>query len=138
MKRQPFPLADQVPDQLRGVLLDFWWDAERPWQLDLPVTRFPVERLCWQLDLPMWAVHGVPFQVSPAQVAAAPDRYPVQHARTMAADLRYPLHIAWLTGRPTVLDGVHRLLGAQLAGHPTVLVKVVPDDRFDDFAVPAP
>jgi hypothetical protein len=135
VKRLPFPLAEQVPDELRGVLLDFWWDTERLWRLDLPVTRFPVARLSWQLDLPMWAVDDVPFQVSPAQVAAAPQRYAQQHARTMAADPRYPLHLTWLARRPTVLDGMHRLLRACLAGRTTVPVKVVPAERFDEFAV---
>jgi hypothetical protein len=134
MQRLPFPLADQVPDALRGVLLDFLWDTERLWQMDLPVTQLPIERLTWQLALPMWQVDDVPFQVSPAQVAAHPDRYATQHARTMAADTQYPLHAAWLNERPTVLDGMHRLLRAHLAGDTTVLVKFVPHGRFDEFA----
>lgn len=133
MRRQPFPLADRVPDEVRGVLLDFWWDVERLWQLDLPVTTVPIERLTWQLTLPMWAVDGVPFQVSPAQVAAHPERYTVQYARTMAADTHHPLHVTWLNERLTVLDGMHRLLGAHLAGETTALVKVVPHHRFDEF-----
>jgi hypothetical protein len=84
------------------VLLDFWWDTERLWQLDLPVTEMPVERLTWQLTLPMWQIDGVPFQVSPAQVAANPDRYAAQYARTMAADTQFPLHMTWLSLNPWI------------------------------------
>lgn len=134
MDRLPFPLADVLPDVLRGVLLDFWWDTERLWALDLPVTTLPVADLSWLLDLPMWPYGGAPFQVTPHQVAADPVRYAEQYARTMAADVAFPLHVTDRGGRPLVLDGMHRLLRTELAGWGEVAVKVVPAAALDDIA----
>lgn len=134
MDRLPFPLADVVPGALRGVLLDFWWDTRRLWALDLPDSRLALAELRWLLDLPTWAYDGAPFQVTPHQVAADPLRFTEQYARTMAADMRYPLHVTDRGGRPVVLDGMHRLLRAELAGRGEVAVRVVPAEALDVIA----
>ncbi|HEY3502391.1 MAG TPA: hypothetical protein VGN37_06300 [Actinocatenispora sp.] len=134
MNRLPFPLADQLPAALHGVLLDFWWDVEKLWALELPDTRLAVAELRWLLDLPMWAYGGAPFRVTPHQVAADPLRYAGQYARTMAADPRHPLHVTDRGGRLVVLDGMHRLLRAELAGRRDVAVRVVPGAALDAIA----
>jgi hypothetical protein len=122
-----------MPPILQGVLLDFWWDQERLWRLDLPVTEIPTQELHRQLELPMWTLDGAPFMLSPAQVAARPQRLAGQYARTLAADLRYPIHVLDRPQRLTVLDGMHRLLKAHLLGQDTVLTKKVPTSRLDDI-----
>lgn len=125
-----------MPPSLRDVTLDFVWSHDRLWALELPVERVAVDELRWHLALPMWSLEGVPFAVSPEQVRANPSRFHVQHARTMAADLAFPLHALVRPGRPrTLLDGVHRLLKAELLGHATVAVTDVPMARLDDIAV---
>ncbi|WP_020577948.1 hypothetical protein [Actinopolymorpha alba] len=133
--RRPFPLQHLLPPVLKDVTLDFHWDMERLWALDLVVTEVAVAELDWQLQLPMWAYDGQFFAVSPAEVAADPERYHEQYARTLGADLRYPLHVLDRPERLTLLDGVHRLLKARLLGLETVQVKKVPMDRLDDIAV---
>lgn len=133
--RKPFPLWDAMPAVLRDVIVDFHWDLERLWQLDLSVTRVPVAALRWHFDLPMWQYEGAHFAVSPAEVAADPIRYREQWDRTMAADLRHPLHVLVRPDRLTVLDGVHRLLKAHHLGHPTVAVHQVPLERLETVAV---
>jgi hypothetical protein len=72
MPRREFPLLHLVPTELRDVLLDFVWDADRLRELDLPTRTVPVSELEWHLDLPLWSVDDVPFQVTPRQVAAQP------------------------------------------------------------------
>ena len=124
-----------MPPELHDVLLDFEWDLERLWQLDLAANTISVGELAWHLRLPLWAFAGRPFAVSPAEVAADPRRFHEQYARTLAADLRYPLHVLDRPERLTLLDGVHRLLKADLLGHRTVTVKLVPMDMLDRFAV---
>ncbi len=136
MKRQPFPLLDVLPPELMDVILDFHWDVELLHSLDLPTTELPVAELDWQLRLPFWAWDGQPFQVSPLQVAAEPQVYAEQYARTMAADLRYPLDVVRRPdGRITVLDGVHRLLRAHLDGLESVRVRVLGWEKLDAIAV---
>jgi hypothetical protein len=131
--RPPHPLREVTPSILQGVLLDFWWDQERLWRLDLPVTEVPTRELRWHLELPMWALDDSPFTLTPAQVAACPRRYAGQYTRTLAADLRFPIHVLDRPERLTVLDGMHRLLKAHILGQDTVLAKKVPTSRLDDI-----
>jgi hypothetical protein len=134
-RRLPFPLTHLVPPVLRDVILDFHWDQQRLWRLDLEATEVRVAELAWHLELPLWAQDGHPFTVAPAQVGAEPDRFPEQYARTLAADLAHPLHLLDRPERLTILDGAHRLLKAKLLGAESVSAVRVPMDRLDDIAV---
>jgi hypothetical protein len=131
---QPFPLLDQVPLALREVILDFQWDRQRLWALELPVVEVAMAELEWQLRLPWWALDGRPFVLTPDQVAQDPATYGQQYTRTQAADLRSPLHVLQRSQKLTVLDGVHRLLKAHLLGRDTVKVKKVLPGMLDDIA----
>ncbi|TCO48398.1 hypothetical protein EV646_104216 [Kribbella antiqua] len=134
--RVPFPLLAVVPAELRGIILDFHWDTELLHGLELPVSRVDVAELEWHLELPFWAHAERPFQVSPLQVTARPEVYPEQYARTMAADLRYPLDaVRRPDGRVTILDGVHRLLRAWMSRQAVVRVRVLEWDELDAIAV---
>jgi hypothetical protein len=68
----PFPLQELVPAELRGVLCDFVWDADKLRHLPLPIDTVTVDSLRWHLDLPYWRRDGKPFQLTPAQVKADP------------------------------------------------------------------
>ncbi|GAA2756489.1 hypothetical protein [Actinopolymorpha rutila] len=133
--RRPFPLLDLVPPVLREVILDFHWERERLWQLELESVQVSIAEVEWHLRLPLWAYDRRPFAVSPLEVAADPWRFHEQYARTTAADPRWPLHFLDRPGGLTVLDGTHRLLTASLAGHDHVTVKKVPMDLLDEIAV---
>ncbi|MFG1819141.1 ParB N-terminal domain-containing protein [Kribbella sp. NPDC049174] len=136
MSREPFPLLSELPPELKNVILDFHWDVELLHSLDLPTIELPVAELVWQLRLPFWAWGGRPFQVTPLEVAADPEVYAEQYARTIAADLRYPLDVVRRPdGRITILDGVHRLLRAHLDGRESVLVRVLEWEELDAIAV---
>ncbi len=53
----------------------------------------------------------------------------------MAADLAFPLQaLERPGGHLTVLDGIHRLLKADLLGHATVAVTRLPMERLDEIA----
>ncbi len=126
MDRKPFPLLDVMPASLRSVLPEFLWSRERLWALELPVERVAVDELTWHLALPLWSFEAVPFAISPEEVRRDPARYHLQYARTMAADLAFPVHALVRPERAlTLLDGVHRLLKAELLGHRTIDVKKV-------------
>jgi hypothetical protein len=122
----PFPLQDQVPAKLRDVLCDFVWDSDKLQRLPLPVGTVTVDSLPWHLDLPYWRHYGKPFQITPSQVRADPARYREQFERTMAADLGCPLDLLFRNGRWVILDGVHRLLKADLLGLGNIQVRRLP------------
>ena len=118
------------------MVMDFMWDAEKLRKLDLPRAQLHTSSLEWHLSLPFWLHDGCPFQVTPEQVAAEPRRYNQQYARTMAADLGYPLDVVeHPDGRITILDGVHRLLKARLTHQHHVDVRVLPWCQLDDITV---
>lgn len=122
----PFPLQDQVPAELRDVLCDFVWDSDKLQRLPLPVGTATVDSLRWHLDLPYWRHYGKPFQIMPSQVRADPARYREHIERTMAADLGCPLDLLFRNGRWVILDGVHRLLKADLLGLGNIQVRRLP------------
>jgi hypothetical protein len=132
--RRPFPL--EIPAELTPYILDFHWDLELLHGLDLPTVVVPLAELAEHLDLPFWRYDDRPFQVTPRQVGADPVTYHEQYARTMAADLRHPLDVVRRTdGRLTILDGVHRLLRAEVEGRAMVTVRVLLWKDLDEIAV---
>jgi ParB-like nuclease domain len=134
MTRRPFPLA--IPPELTAYILDFHWDLELLHALDLPVVELTVASLADHLELPFWAYDG-PFQVTPRQVAADPVTYRAQYERTLAADLRHPIDVVHRPDdRITILDGVHRLLRAELEGHRTIAARVLAWSELERIAVP--
>jgi len=119
-----------VPPALRGVLLDFAWESERLWALDLPVEELRVADSIWLLDLPFWREEGRWFVVTPNQVRARPDRYVEQWARMLRADLDTAVHITERHGRTVILDGIHRLLKADLLGRNSIPGRRVPSSAL--------
>jgi hypothetical protein len=94
-----------------------------------------VSQLEWLLELPWWRGNGRAFAVSPLQVALSPDSYPDQYARTLKADLRRPLHVTPRARRWVVLDGIHRLLKAELQGLDKIRVKRLPQSAYAAIGV---
>src|SRR5882724_10035948 len=52
---RPHPLFGWIPAELRDVLLDFHWDRERLWAMEIEPTEVDIDELAWQLDLPFWS-----------------------------------------------------------------------------------
>ena len=123
-----------IPEVMSPVLLEEPWDLERLWSMWLPTESFTVADLVWQLELPWWRADGRDFAVSPAQVAADPDRYPDQWERTHDADLLRPIFVM-RRERLAVLDGVHRLLKAHHLGWIRIMGHAVPPDALTKIAV---
>lgn len=117
------------------MILDFLWDVEPLRALDLPTHALGTAELTWHLNLPFWSADGVPFHVSPDEVAADPASHPQHWQRTHAADLRYPLDAYRRgDGRIVILDGIHRLLRASLLDRPSVPVRIMAPGQFDAIA----
>jgi hypothetical protein len=54
--------------------------------------------------------------VRPAEVLAAPGRWPEQYERVLRANLSFPVHVMHRHGCWVLLDGVHRLAKAWAIG----------------------
>jgi hypothetical protein len=128
-----------VPDELRGVVLDIRWDRERLHALDgLASLSVALEELRWQLDLPWWRDGRRPFAVRPADVAANPGAHAEHWTRLWAADVDCPIHLVRRgDGRLIVLDGMHRLLRAQLEGRSVIQALILDPVRLADITVNA-
>lgn len=122
------------PPELEPFFVHFDWDNQRLWTLELPVEDFCVEALRWHLALPWWKGTAGWFTVRPADVLAEPRRYPDQYARTLNADVRYPLHVTMNDGRWTIMDGIHRLAKAALLELEVVPVRKVPRAAYPQIA----
>ena len=101
-------------------------DVEALWALDLPVSRMPVARLEWHLDIPIWPFEGRDFVLTPRDVLRSPYRYAEEYARTQQASLVFPMEVTWHRGRWVILDGVRRLLKAHEQELDEVIVRKVP------------
>lgn len=116
--------------QLPSIIKQYWyafdWDVEALWALELPAEPFPLARLAWHLDVPVWPLDEQPYALTPRQVLRAPFRHAREYRRVRAANLMFPLEITYFRGRWLILDGVHRLTRAHEDGHYEILVRKVP------------
>ena len=109
-------LFADIPAELRGWLLPIAWDRGRLWALDLPQRRVELGELRWHLDLPWWRHDDVWFHVTPREFLAHPTAHPEHADRVAKADLSYPLHVIRRHDRWLILDGIHRLVRAEMLG----------------------
>ena len=128
--------ALQAPPELVGIILDFDWDRERLHALDLPAAEVAVAELRWQLELRWWKHADRHFAVTPNDVRADPIRYDLHWQRMLAAQLSFPIHLAETApARWTILDGVHRLLKADVLGHSHIRAVRVPPAQLALIAI---
>lgn len=134
--RRPFPLLDQIPPELDGMILDYLWDHTKLHALtDLREVTVPVSDLAWHLDLPFWASDGKPFKVCPCEVVADRHKHSAQWDRTMAADLQFPLHgRIGSAEKIIIMDGIHRLLKASILRQPEVTVRILSNSDLNKIA----
>jgi hypothetical protein len=131
---KPFALWPVVPPSIQAIMPNVTWDRARLARLELPLCDIPVASLRWQLDLPWWRNGDRVFSVTPNQVRNAPERFVVQWRRTLDSDLDWPIHLLD-RGRLVLLDGVHRLLKADVLEMRTISARVLDVTRFSEILV---
>lgn len=121
-----------------SVIEQYWyafdWDVEALWNLDLPAEQFPISRLEWHLDVPLWPHENQAYRISPRDVLKSPYRYAVEYRRAHEASLVFPIEITLFRNRWLILDGIHRLLKAHELGQQNIMVRKVPTDYLDGVA----
>jgi hypothetical protein len=126
---KPFDLWRKMPPVMQALLPNAEWDRAKLHELTLPVVELRVADLRWMLDLPWWRVGERRFAVTPNQVRHAPERYATHWRRVLDADLDFPIDLLQLQ-RMIVLDGVHRLLKADVLGMRMLACRVLDTAQF--------
>ena len=116
----------ELPPAIEEYWYAFDWNVEALWALDLPSEVFPIDKLLWHLDVPLWELDGRRYALTPRQVLRSPYRYDKEYRRVRASSLVFPIEITRLKGRWLILDGVHRMTRAHEDGHEEILVRKVP------------
>lgn len=114
---RPHPRLHQIPDVLRPWVLPVEWDREVLWSIGRPSRPVALADLRWHHPLPWWrGGDGRWFQVSPAAYMADPARFPEHRERIASLDPGHPLRAVRRRGRVQILDGIHRLVRAEIDG----------------------
>src|SRR4051794_9506129 len=112
---RPHPLHHAIPPSLRPWLVDVEWDPARLWTIRRPVASLPVAAMRWCFELPWWrAPDGGGFAVTPCDVIDHPRTFPEHDLRIAYADLDEPVHVMHRHARWVVVDGIHRVVKAEL------------------------
>ena len=117
-----------LPSVIERYWYAFDWNVEALWALEIPAEPFPIGRLEWHLDVPVWPLDGRPYALTPRDVLKSPYRHAGEYRRTQQASLVFPLEVTWYRRRWLILDGVHRLLKAHELGQTEIMVRRIPLD----------
>jgi hypothetical protein len=115
---------NELPKEIKEQGMDFHWDKNKLWELDIPVEEMDVSLLEWQLDLPFWHHEGKKYNLCPRLVLENLELYPDHKDRILKADIRYPIDVMEnQNGKLEILDGVHRLVRLMFEGNKKVKVR---------------
>ncbi len=124
---------EDFPDIIKKVGFDFPWDNKKVWALDIPVEEMPIKELQWHFDIPFHWHDGGKYNLTSWDIINHPDTYQKEYERTMACDLKYPIDIMENRGKWLILDGLHRLMKAQILGMDAVKVRKIPREKIPEI-----
>lgn len=115
-----------VPDIIKQYGLDFGWDAEDVWRLDVPTETMSTDALIWHFEIPFWSKPGCFYDLTANEVLENPQQFKAEYARIQNADTSYPIDIMIQDDRWVILDGLHRLVKLVEQGEIEVRVRKIP------------
>jgi|SRR3989338_5731083 len=122
------------PKIIQDITPDFDWESKKIWSLDLPVEEMEMEKLLWHFDYPFWEKEGTDdWNLTPWELIEHPEQEPTHYAKIKKADLAFPIEIMEFKGKYRILDGIHRLAKAYLAGKKTIKVRIVPPEQVENI-----
>lgn len=114
-----------IPQIIKDVGFDFGWSEEKIWKLDVPAEEMDINELTWHFDIPFLWEDGV-YNLKPQEVIDNSEEHKREYERTMRADLSHPIDIMENKGRWLILDGLHRLMKANILKMKKVNVRKIP------------
>jgi hypothetical protein len=124
------PKRKPLPAHIKQYAFEFHWDNALLWKLDAPSEIMDVSELVWHFDVAWLHSRDGRFDVTPAEVMQYPDMHAKEYARTMQADLDYPIDIMFNKGRWLILDGLHRLMKSVAQGKTQVCVRKIMTEQI--------
>lgn len=126
-------MESNIPQVIKDVGFDFHWDEKKVWALDEPVKEMDINKLTWHFDIPFLWENGGVYNLVPRDVIENPNDHHLEYERTMKSDLKYPIDIMENNDRWLILDGLHRLMKADIEGQKIVKVRVIPRKRIPEI-----
>ena len=114
------------PEIIKKIGFDFSWSEKKVWALNIPIEEIDINKLTWHFNIPFWNTSHGYYNLSPNQVILNPKLYKKEYNRVMMVDLKYPIDIMFNKGRWLILDGLHRLVKANVIGIKNVKVRKIP------------
>jgi len=113
------------PKILTDAGYEIYCDTFKLRRLDVPVVDFEINKLVWNFNLPFWEKDKTDdWNLTPREVinkAAGSFRH---QKRIGKVNLKYPIFLLYKNKKWLVVDGVHRLVKAHLAGQNTIKAKI--------------
>lgn len=120
---------DNLPEEIKEHGLDFHWDNQKVWNLDVPVEEIDIIELEWMLDMPFWHNKNeeeIRYTICPSEVVRDIHRYPFHKERMVKAETKYPIDLMQnKNGQWVVLDGIHRLINLIQQGETKAKVRKI-------------
>src|SRR3989344_2550175 len=127
-------MKKELPKIIKEVGFDFDWDSQKVWRLNEPVIDMGIGELMWHFEIPFWEIEDTDdYNLTPNEVVKQPDIHSAHFDKVQKADLQYPIDIMENKGKWLILDGLHRLVKACLAGPKTVKVRKIPRSRIPEI-----
>ena len=128
---------NKLPEEIKEHGLDFHWDNQKVWSLNIPVEEMDITELEWMLDMPFWHnkdEEEINYTICPSEVIRDIHLYPFHKERMMKAKIEYPIDLMQNKhGRWVILDGVHRLINLIQQGERKVKVRRISRDLISQI-----
>ena len=125
-------MPNDIPKIIKDVGFDFHWDEKKVWALDVPEEFMDIKELIWHFGVPFLWEDGI-YNLKPREVLDNPEAHRKEYDRAMNADFSYPIDIMENKGRWVILDGLHRLMQAEILNIPKVRVRKIPRSRIPEI-----
>ena len=126
-------MSNSVPQIIKKVGFDFWWDEKKVWKLDILATSMNIEELTWHLDYPFWDENNGRYNLKPIDVIKFPEQHQIEYQRILESDLSHPIDIMENKHRWLILDGLHRLTKAVINSQKSISVRIIPRERIPEI-----
>src|SRR3989344_2765886 len=124
----------KLPKIIKKVCFDFHWEVKKVWALKYPVEKIDMKKLKWHFDIPFhWHGRKI-YNLKSIDVINNPKKYKKEYNRTLKSDMRFPIDIMRNKGRWLILDGLHRLMKAEILGMKKVRVRKIPRSEIPNIS----
>jgi hypothetical protein len=133
-KKYKNAMENKRPKILTDAGYEIYCDVKKIQTLDLPVVDFEIDKLIWNFDLPFWEKDETDdWNLTPRDVINKIDGSAGHQERVDQADLQFPILLLNKEDKWLIIDGVHRLVKAFLAGDKTIKVKIISAEMVEKY-----